>query len=39
MSETNKDILELFYTDKFIASDNDNYKIIEDVARRLKILE
>ena len=39
MSETNKDILELFYTDKFIASDNDNYKVIEDVARRLKILE
>ncbi len=37
--EENQEILSLFSTDRFIATENSNYKAIEDVARELGIIK
>ncbi|GAA0489538.1 putative selenate ABC transporter substrate-binding protein [Salinibacillus aidingensis] len=39
MGEDQKDILELFHTDQFIETNNENYKAIEDVAKSLGIIK
>lgn len=39
MNEEHADILELFHTDKFIESNNNNYKAIKDVAIQLGIIK
>ncbi|QHS21474.1 putative selenate ABC transporter substrate-binding protein [Virgibacillus sp. MSP4-1] len=39
MGEKQKDILELFHTDQFIKTKNENYKAIEDVAKSLGIIK
>lgn len=39
MGEEQKSILELFHTDSFIETNNDNYKAIEDVAKQLGIIK
>jgi phosphonate transport system substrate-binding protein len=38
-SEEHGEILELFSTEKFITTSNDNYQAIEDVARELEIIK
>ena len=37
-TDEHQEILELFSTDRFIATENDNYQAIEDVARGLGII-
>ena len=37
--EDHKEILDLFSTDRFITTSNDNYQAIEDVARELEIIK
>lgn len=39
MNEEQTEILELFQTDKFIETKNENYKAIESVARKLRIIK
>jgi phosphonate transport system substrate-binding protein len=37
--DEHSDILDLFSTEKFVPSDNENYQDIEDVARKLGIVK
>ena len=39
MMQTGRALLEAFRTDSFIATSNENYAAIEDVARRLGMIE
>ena len=37
--QDHEEILDLFSTEKFITTSNDNYRVIEDVARELEIIK